>query len=107
MKLILNEGLLPPIEIEIKGATYPVNPITRKVWKALRLLQERITTGDAEAIYEQLPLLLNLPSEVQDGLEFREVLLIVKHVTQALYAPFTGVAGEEKKLSGPGLEPSA
>ena len=107
MKFNLTERTLPPIEVEIGGVTYPVNPITRKVWRLLAGLRERIKNDDTEAIYEQIPLLLDLPDEVLDALEFRQVMQIVKHITTQLYAPFSGVSGEEKNASKPGSIPPA
>jgi hypothetical protein len=105
MKLSLSERTLPPIEVEVHGVTYPVKPITRKVQRELHALQARITSGDGDAIYEQMPILLDLPEAVLETLEFRQVLQIVKHVTTALYAPFSGVSGEEKNASAPGPTP--
>ena len=104
-KLSLTERTLPPIEIEIFGETYQVKPVTRKVQRELHALTEKITGGESDAVYAQLPILLDISEEVIDRLEFRQVLQIVKHVTTALYAPFAKVSGEEKNASAPGPTP--
>jgi hypothetical protein len=106
MKFLLEERTLPPIEVEIKGVTYAVRPVTKKIWKTLRQIQDQVTGGETGAIFDQIPVLLDLPAEVEEGLEFREVMLIVKHITTQMYAPFGGLSGEEKNDSKPGSLPS-
>jgi len=65
---------LPPIEIEFEGITYAVKPLDRATWKKLRDIQRRVSEGDSEAVFEQLPLLFDMAEEVQARLEFRQVL---------------------------------
>lgn len=98
MMLNLSERTLPPIEVEIAGVVYQVKPINRKVWREMTKIQKRVQDGEADAIFDQIPFILDLPEDVMDGLDFRQVLLIIKHVTSSLYAPFAGVVGEEKKV---------
>ena len=89
---------LPPIEIEFEGITYAVKPLDRATWKKLRDIQRRVSEGDSEAVFEQLPLLFdNMAEDVQARLEFRQVLAIIRHVTEALYSPFKGIEAAEKK----------
>ena len=88
---------LPPIEIEFEGVTYAVKPLDRATWKKLRDIQRRVSEGDSEAVFEQLPLLFDMAEDVQARLEFRQVLAIIRHVTEALYSPFKGIEASEKK----------
>lgn len=88
---------LPPIEIEFEGVAYTVKPLDRATWRKLRDIQRRVSKGDSEAVFEQIPLLFDMPEEVQARLEFRQILAIVRHVTDALYSPFRGIEAAEKK----------
>jgi hypothetical protein len=97
-KYNISRSALPPLEIEIEGVSYPVKELPRKIWKELRAIQARVSAGDSEAVFDQVPLLLDLPPEVEENLSFGQVIVLVKHVTEALYAPLTMLDVAEKKV---------
>lgn len=97
MKLVLQPSTLPPIEIEIEGVTYQVKKIGKEGWAQLTAIQKEVEAGNTIRVFDQIPILLDLPEDVQARLDFREVLAISKHISSALYAPYKGVSTDAEK----------
>jgi len=84
---VFQEGALPPITIEVRGKEYPLRPINRRVWRELKKVETRVKEGEIEALHDQLLLLTEIPVEIVDELEFREIRAFVGWITTTMFAP--------------------
>jgi hypothetical protein len=100
--LNLDTSVLPPIFVEIAGNRYPIKKITRPMWRAIKLLEDRRKAGDILALYEQIELVVEAPEEVVDGLDVYEVRKINDFITDVLFRPLKNIPDEEKKEPVPG-----
>lgn len=102
-KFVFREGALPPITIEVQGKEYPLRPINRRIWRELKKIEERVKAGEIEALHDQLILLTEIPVEIVDELEFREIRAFVEWITTAMFAPpLAGLSEVEKNGSEAG-----
>lgn len=97
-RLVINteESLYKPVEVEINGEVYAVVPVTRAVQRQIMELDEQWKTGDLDAAYRRLELLLG-PLPVIEKLRVERVLEITEYIVRKVYAPSKEDRAEEKK----------
>lgn len=102
-RLVINteESLYKPVEVEINGEVYAVVPVTRTVQRQIMELDEQWKTGDLDAAYRRLELLLG-PLPVIEKLRVERVLEITEYIVRKVYAPSKEDRAEEKKATEAG-----
>lgn len=107
LKIDTTRSLYKPVEVEIDGKVFEVQPLTRAKLRDLSALEKRIRTGDSEAAYEQLEIMLGT-KDILETLTLQHVNEIVTFVTSQIYQPeriLPTDSPDEKKaknLKGPG-----
>lgn len=106
-KLVVGKGILPPPVVEIEGVEYPLKRLTRDNFAKLAAIEKEVRSGNATAVFDQIPLILDVPPEVCANLTFVDVRQIVDFVMRSLYAPLSTLTEEEKNVPAPGSKKPA
>lgn len=97
-RLVINteESLYKPVDIEIDGQVYTVARITRPIQRQIMKLDEQWKSGDLDAAYKRLELLIG-PQPFMEKIDVQQVNAITEYIVRKVYAPSKEDRAEEKK----------
>jgi len=94
--LSTKKSLHPPIEIKIDGKTYQTRLLSKALFDEMRVYQKSAEKGDEKSLYKQVRLLYNIPLDVLDKLDVRDISALLKHTMTQIISPPTTTGKKEK-----------
>ncbi len=95
-----------PIEVEIDGKIYSNRPLSRATFDEVQKYEEAALKGDIEALYKQVTVLIDVPMEVLNEIDIRDINSLLEYVMKKIIPPATKPTTDkekkEKKTPKPG-----
>lgn len=109
-KLVLStkKSLHDPIEVEIDGKIYHNQPLSRATFDEVKKHEKAALSGDIEALYNQVQILFNVPKEVLNNLDIRDVNTLLEYAMARVFQQVVTTDKEkaEKNEPKPGSDKS-
>ena len=98
-----------PIEIEIDGKVYQNRLLSRTTFDEVTKHEKAAIAGDIEALYKQVTALIDIPIEVLNEVDIRDVNSLLEYVMGKILTPTAKTEKEkaEKNAPKPGSKESA
>ncbi len=94
-----------PIEIEIDGKVYRNRSLSRTTFDEVTKHEKAAIGGDIESLYKQVTALIDVPIEVLNEIDIRDINSLLEYVMAKILTPTAKTAKEkaEKNVPKPGL----
>ena len=101
-KLVLStkKSIHKPIVIMVDGKDYPNNPLSRTLFDEVGKYEKAAIGGDIEALYKQVQILFNVPVEVLNKLDVRDVNSLLDYTMSQIFQASAKTAKEKAEKNG-------
>lgn len=109
LALSTQKSIHKPIEVNIDGTIYKNKPLSRATFDEIRKHEKAALGGDIEALYKQVQAMFDVPMDVLNKLDMRDVNSLLDYTMARIFQPSAKTDKEkaEKNVRKPGPDKSA